>query len=70
MGAVGDGAEMAIDVWYQLIHQDFLKLCPVKLVHASPFALICHAVSHDNDERLYFAFCYEIVKYEVGMTLI
>ena len=70
MGAVGDGAEMAIDVWYQLIHQDFLELCPVKLVHASPFALICHAVSHHDDKWLYLAFCYEIVEYQVGMTLI
>ena len=70
MLAVGDCAEVAIDVWNQLIHQDFLELCPVKLVHASPFALICHAVSHHDDKWLYLAFCYEIVEYQVGMTLI
>ena len=70
MGAVGDGAEMAIDVWYQLIHQDFLELCPVKLVHATKLTFVCHTISHDNDERLYFAFCYEIVENKVGMSLV
>ena len=70
MGAVGDGAEMAIDVRNEFVHEYFLELCPVKLVHASPFALICHAVSHHDDKWLYLAFCYEIVEYQVGMTLI
>ena len=70
MLAVGDCAEVAINVWYQLIHQDFLKLCPVKLVHATKLTFVCHAVSHDDDERLYFAFCNEIVEDKVGMTLI
>ena len=70
MRAVRDGAEVAIDVWNKLIHKHFLKLCPVKLVHASPFAVVCHTVSHHDDKWLYLAFSDEIVENKVGMTLI
>ena len=70
MGAVGDGAEMAIDVRNEFVHEYFLEFGPVKFVHATKLTFVCHAISHDDDERLYFAFCYEIVEYQVGMSLI
>ena len=70
MCLVGLGAEMRVHIRDELIHEHGLESGEVEFVDLPEHGVVGHAVCHHDDERLDFAFCDEVVHYEVGVALV